>query len=97
MELQTWNQKMVACKEEGYENLNVINVTLNEKMRMVKGYGVPGGDLQMQELGVKQIWTTRCRWIWDVLLQNIVENNLNWTETRSNEYILKEINPEYIF
>ena len=47
----------------------------------------------MWELDYKESWAPKNRWFWIVVLEKILR--VPWTARRSNQSILKEINPEY--
>ena len=58
-----------------------------------KSYGFSSSHVHMQELDHKESWTfdTFELWCWRRLLR------VPWTASRSNQSILKEISPEYLF
>ena len=72
------------------------DVTLLTKVRIVKPTAFPVVHIQMWELDHKEDWAPKNWWIdafelwcWRRLLR------VPWTARRSNQSILKEINPEY--
>ena len=58
-----------------------------------QSYGFPSSCIQMWELDHKEGWALKNWCFWIVVLEKILESP--WTARRSNQSILKEINPEY--
>ena len=85
-----------ACSLE--ENLNSIlksrDITLPTKVRLVKAMVFPAVMHGCWELDCKESWAPKNDafelWCWRRLLR------VPWTAKRSNQSILKEINPEYL-
>ena len=69
------------------------NITLLTKVRLVRAVVFSSSHVWMWELDHKESWAPKnwCSelWCWRRLLKTI------WTARRSNQSILKEINPEY--
>ena len=69
------------------------DTTLPTKVHIVKAYGVSSSHVQMWVLDHKEGWAPRIDafelWCWRRLLR------VPWTARRSNQSMLKEINPEY--
>ena len=59
-----------------------------------QGYGFPSGHVWMWELDCKESWAPKNWCFWTVVLEKTLER-VPWTGRRSNQSILKEINPEY--
>ena len=77
-----------------YSTLKSRDLTLTSKVGIVKSYGFSSKYAQMWELDHKEGWAPRRTdafelWCWRRLLR------VPWTGRRSNQSILKEINPEY--
>ena len=94
--LQPWNQKTFVSWQESYDKLSVLksrDVTLPTKVHIVKAM-----VFQVVSYGCES-WTTKKvehqtidvfeLWCWRRLLR------ASWTARRSNQLILREINPEY--
>ena len=71
------------------------DITLPTKVRLVKAMVFPGVMYGCESCTVKKAEGRRIDafelWCWRRLLR------VPWTSRRSNQYILKEINPEYFF
>ena len=88
---------MLASWKKNYENLNSIlksrDTTLPTKVDRVKHMVLPvvmyGYESQTVKKAEHQRIDVFKLWCWRRLLQ------VPWTERRSNQSILKEINPEY--
>ena len=67
------------------------DITLPTKVHYSQSYGFSNSHVRMWELEHKEGWTLKnwCFWI----VQKTLESP--WTARRSNQSILKEINPEY--
>ena len=74
-------------------HVHVSDITLPTKVRIVKTMAFSSGHVWMWELDHKEGWAPKnwCfeLWCWRRLLR------VPWTARRSNQSILKEINPEY--
>ena len=64
------------------------DITLPTKVR----YGFSSSHIRMWELDPKECWVSKKWHFWIAVLENTW---LPWTARRSNQSILKEINPEY--
>ena len=51
----------------------------------------------MWELDYKETWVLKNWCFWTVVLEKTLERRVPWTAKRSNQFILKEINPEYAY
>ena len=58
-----------------------------------QGYGFSSSHVCMWELDHKESWALNNLCFWTVMLEKTLESP--WTSRRSNQSILKEINPEY--
>ena len=58
-----------------------------------QSYGFPSSHVWMWELDHKESWVLKIWCSWIVVLEKTLESP--WSERRSNQWILKEINPEY--
>ena len=58
-----------------------------------QNYGFSSSHVRMWELGYKEGWAQKNWCCWTVLLEKTL--GVPWTARRSNQSILKEINPEY--
>ena len=65
----------------------------NNKGLSSQGYGFSSGHVWMWELDNKESWALKNWCFWAVVLEKTLESPL--TESRSNQSILKGINPEY--
>ena len=94
--LQPWNQKTVASWQESYDKPR----RFAEKQRHYsanKGpysqtYGLPSGHLQLCKLNYKE---AKCQKLYAFVLCWRRLLKAPWTAKRSNQTILREINPEY--
>ena len=59
-----------------------------------QGYGFSSSHVCMWELDHKESWALNNLCFWTVMLEKTLESP--WTARRSNQSILKEINPEYL-
>ena len=64
------------------------------KVHLVKAMFLSSGHVWMWELDYKESWVPKNWCFWTVVLQKTLER-VPWTARRSNQSILKEINPEY--
>ena len=74
------------------------DLTLPEKEGLSsQNYGFSSCHVWMWELDYKESWVPKNWCFWTVVLEKILESPLDssWTARRSNQAILKEINPEY--
>ena len=87
---------MLAPWKENYGKLSVFkgrNITLPTKVHIVKALGFPVVMYKCESWAIKKV---ECQiiyafelWCWRRLLR------VPWTPSKSNQSILKEINPEY--
>ena len=69
------------------------DLTLPTKVHLVKTMVFFSSHVWMWELDHKEVWVPNNWCFWTVVLEKILE--IPWTTRRSNESILKEINPEH--
>ena len=62
-----------------------------DKVLYSQNYGFSSSHVQMCELDHKEGWVLKNRCFWTVVLEKTLEDS--WTARRSNQSILKEINP----
>ena len=95
--LQLWNQKMIAFWQESNDKPRQCvekqrHYSVN-KGPYSQGYGLPSGHIRLWELDCKEGRMPKTDafklWCWRRLLK------VPWTARRSNQSILREINPEY--
>ena len=70
-----------------------FSITFPTKVWVVKATGFSSSHVQMWELDYKECWVPKnwCfLWCWRKLMR------VPWTARRSNQWILEEINPEYL-
>ena len=96
-DLQPWNQKTIASWQESYDKPRQCV----EKQRhhsanwsqYSQGYGLPSGHVGCESWAIKKAECQRIDafdlWCWRRLLR------VPWTARRSNQSIIKKINPEY--
>ena len=58
-----------------------------------QGYGFSSGHVWMWELDYKESWAPKNWCFWTVVLEKTLR--VSWTARSSNQFILKEISPEY--
>ena len=96
--LQPWNLKMLAPRKESNVNLDRLwksrDITLPTKVHLVKAMVFPVVMDGCESWTIKKADCGRINgfelWCWRRLLK------VPWTARRSNQSILKEINPEYL-
>ena len=94
--LQPWNQKTIASWQENDDKPRhcwKTETLLCQQSPYSQGYGLPSGHVQLWEPHIKK---AECQgidafelWCWRRLLK------VPWRARRSNQSILREINPEY--
>ena len=95
--LQPWNEKMLAPWEESYDryrqHIKIRDITLLRKDSLVKAMVFPVVMYGCESWTIKKAGHRRIDaselWCWRRRLR------VPWTARRSNQSILKEINPEY--
>ena len=94
--LQPWNKKNLAPWKKSYERLSILknkDATLPTKVRIVKAMVFPVVMYGCESCTIKKAERRRidafALWCWRRFLRAA------WTARRSNQSILKEINPEY--
>ena len=73
-------------------DLRILNI-LADKGPYSQSYGFSSSHVQMWELDHKEGWVLKNWCFWTVVLEKTLESP--WTARRSNQSILKEIDPEY--
>ena len=68
-------------------------ITLLTKVRYSQSYDFSSSHLWMRGLDHKEGWAPKNWWFWTVCWRRLLR--VPWTARRSNQSILKEINPEY--
>ena len=76
-----------------YSILKSRDIILPTKFRLSQSYGFSSSHVWMWELDHKESWAPKNWCFWTVVLEKTLESP--WTARRSNQAILKEINPEY--
>ena len=72
------------------------DITLPTKVCLVKAMDFSSSHVWMWELNYKESWALKNWCFWTVMLEKTPESPLDpWTARRSNQWILKEISPEY--
>ena len=69
------------------------DITLPTKVCLVKAMVFPVDMYGLWKLDHKEGWEPKNWYFWTVMLEKTLE--VSWTARRSNQWILKEINPEY--
>ena len=93
--LQPWNQKMLSSWKESYDkprqHIKMPRHHFPDKDSYSQSYGFSSSHVCIWELDQKEGWRMDAfeLWCWRRLLR------LPWTARRSNQSILKKINPEY--
>ena len=67
------------------------DITLSTKVHLVNAIFFPSGHVWMWRLDYKESWAQKNWCSWTMVLEKTLENP--WTARRSNQSILKEINP----
>ena len=95
MWLQPWNQKVIASWQESYDKPKqcIEKHHSANKGTYSQSYGLPSGHIQLWDMDLKEGRTPKNWCFWTFVLEKIPE--VPWTVRRSNQSILKEINPEY--
>ena len=92
--LWPWNQKMIASWQESEDKprqwVEKPRHYSANKALYSQGYGLPSGHIWLWELDCKESRAPK-----NQCLQTVVLEKTPWTARRSNQSILKEINPEY--
>ena len=95
--LQPWNEKTLASWKKSYNNprqhIKKQRHYLTDKVHLVKSMVFPGVMYEWESWTIKKAehWRTDASkvWCWRRLLR------IPWTARRTNQSILKDINPEY--
>ena len=95
--LQPWNQKTIASCRKVMTNLDTMlksrDITLLTKVHIVKAMVFPVVTYDLWELDRKEGRMPENWWLWTVCWRRLLK--VPWTARRSNQSILREINPEY--
>ena len=94
-----WSHETKRCLLLGRKamiNLDSIlrsrDITLPTKVHIIKAIVSSSCHVQLWELGHKKRWVPKKGCFWTVVLEKTLR--VTWTAKRSNQSILKEINPE---
>ena len=92
-------KRHLLLRRKAMSNLDSIlksrDITLPTKVCLVKALVFPSSHVWMWELDHKEGWASKYWCFWTLVLEKTLESP--WTARRSNQSILKEINPEYSF
>ena len=97
--LKPWNQKMIASWQKSDEKPRQWvekqrhYSAKKKKNPYSQGYGLPSGHAQLWKLDHKEGRTPKNRCLWTWCWRRLLK--VPWTARRSNQSILREINPEY--
>ena len=95
--LQPWNQKTIASCRKVMTNLDTMlksrDITLLTKVHIVKAMVFPVVTYDLWELDRKEGRMPENWCLWTVCWRRLLK--VPWTARRSNQSILREINPEY--
>ena len=90
--LQPWNEQTLAPQKKSYDqprlHIKKQRHYFANKAPSSQGYGFSSSHVWMWELDCKESWAPKNWWFWSVVLEKTL---------RSNQFILKEISPEYSF
>ena len=96
--LQPWNWKMLTPWKESYDeprqHIKKQGHYFAEKGQCSQGYGFSSSHVRMWELDHKESRALKNWCVWTVVLDKGLLR-VPWVARRSNQSILKEINPEY--
>ena len=96
--LQPWNWKMLTPWKESYDeprqHIKKQGHYFAEKGQCSQGYGFSSSHVRMWELDHKEGRAPKNWCVWTVVLDKGLLR-VPWVARRSNQSILKEINPEY--
>ena len=70
-----------------------IKILLCQQSLYSQGYGLPSGHERSWKLDHKEVRTPKNWCLWTVVLEKI--QKVPWTSRRSNQSLLREINPQY--
>ena len=94
--LQPWNYRMLAPWNESYDKprqcIKNQRYHFNSKILCSQNYGFSSSHVRMWELDHKEGWVPKNWFFQTVVLDSW---RIAWTARRSNQSILKAINPEY--
>ena len=96
-----YSHKIKRCLLLGRKTLTNLDSILKRKQRhhlakygpYSQSYGFSSSHVRMWELDHTEVWEPKIWCFWTVMLEKTLESP--WTARRSNQLILKEINPEY--
>ena len=95
--LQPWNEKTLAPWKKRYDqprqHIKKQRHHFADKSPSLESYGFSSNHVQLWELDHKVSWVLKNWCFWTVVLERLLR--VSWTARRSNQSILKEINPEY--
>ena len=95
------SHKIKRCLLLGRKTLTNLDSILKRKQRhhlakygpYSQSYGFSSSHVRMWELDHTEVWEPKIWCFWTVMLEKTLESP--WTARRSNQSILKEIDPEY--
>ena len=94
--LQPWNKKTLALWKKSYDqprqHIKKQRHYFVNKGPSNQGYGFSSDHVWMWELYYKESWLPENWYFWTVVWRRLLR--VPWTAKRSNQSILKEINPE---
>ena len=97
--LQPWNWKMLTPWKESYDeprqHIKKQGHYFAEKGQCSQGYGFSSSHVRMWELDHKESRALKNWCVWTVVLDKGLLR-VPWVARRSNQSILKEVNPEYL-
>ena len=102
MWLQLWNYNTLApwmeSNDKPRQHMKKQRHHLPNKGPYSQSYGFANSHIQMQELDHQKGWMLKNWCLWTVLVEKTLDSwRVPWKARRSNQSILKEINPEYSF
>ena len=89
--------KLLAPWKKSYDQLSMLksrDITLPTKAHLVKAMVFSISHVWIWELDYKESWVLKNWCFWTVVLENTLDR-VPWTARRSNQSILKKMNPEY--
>ena len=93
--LQPWIKRCLLLGRKAMTNLDSVlkSRDITNRGLYSQSYGFSGSHVWIWELGYKESWAPKNWCFWAVVLRRLLR--VPWTARRSNQSILKEINPEY--
>ena len=92
--LQSWTVKILTLWKKSYDKpIKKQRYYFANKSPSSQSYGFSSSHVWMWKLDYKESWVQKNWYFWTVVLEKTLESP--WTAWRSNQSILKKINPEY--